>query len=124
MSKRRKYRGFTVGAAPVYWDPTAASTTSAALVEGIAGFGKTIAAQVLAVLAQRRGARLIEIDRGARFIKIDRGGTPGTDSPTDEATRCAERLGYPLARARGAYRPAMWGIKRIVWRGTCVIWVI
>ncbi len=89
MSGRGEYRGFTTG--------------------------QTIAAHVLAELAQRRGARLIEIDRGRAH---------GADCAAGEATRCAERLGYPLARARGAYRPAMRGIERIAWRRSTVITVV
>lgn len=64
-SDRGIYLGLTSTGRPVTYDPTAPSResrTSAVLLAGTLGSGKTVAAQAIAYAAERRGSLLVDLD--------------------------------------------------------------
>lgn len=66
-STRGAYLGYTPGGGsrPVKWDPTEASRESqpsAILLAGTLGSGKTITAELLELIAERRGSLIVDVD--------------------------------------------------------------
>ena len=109
-STQGPYLGFTTGGSPrpVRFDPTAApreSRASAVLLSGTLGSGKTVAAQLIAYAAERRGSLVVDFDPkpdhgfhrlpelGDRLEVLELSGDPGQQGRLDPL-----RVGLPELR--------------------------